>query len=416
MTRVMRQTPLEMWLDHVILTMLFVASRFGIDGFLIRTTAVPPKHRKQMYRLKLAPKPKPPVIIKIKHRVQMYRRKLQPKPRPPVVVKTHHGAAPLLPDFNSARYQEVLAAAIVWARGKGTARSETPAIFIQKIREWTDYNTMQHASDPRPYRSYQEWCDHQFPAQNFESIQRVIQSLEKLGLLVTEQDPDCRDCKRYAVDENAVRDLVGRWAAAHPEIAARFRGTQPRLDTESPRLDPSRDRLGIESGRLVNESHKVVKKESNQFKNKGASPRDTLTLRETDNSGFEDQSADSGSHPPSESLQSQTEDRYASDDAHQDGPIPPVPLAPLPQTDSGVWITAHNQLCHQLNDPVAAMWIKAAQLREYRCIDGMGVYTVAVTSESAKNGLSRGYYRKIESIFRGLQHGPVKIEFEVGNG
>jgi hypothetical protein len=393
---------LERWRDHVFLTLLAAMWGLGFRWPLVQAPATPAKHRRQVYTLK--------------------------KKRPVVVVKQHHGSAPLLPDFNSGRYQEVLAAAIVWARGKGTARSETPAIFIQKICEWTEINKAKGAADPRPYRSYQEWCDHNFPAQNFESIQRVIEALEKLGLLTTEPDPDQSFKKRFAVNEDAVRDLVGRWADAHPEIARNFRGTLTRLGIESPRLDPSTPRLDRESQRLDTESHKVVKKASNQLAIKGASPKDARPLARNDNSGFEGECADSDSHSLSDPLQSlDTSD--APHDVLQDGPIPRSE-APLTQaaateppgihervsssmTAGEVWRTSHQQLSVLFDRPSFDMWLKEAQLRAYAAIDGTCTFTVGVPTAQAVDMLQYRYYRKIQRVFEGLANQPVSITFEV---
>jgi hypothetical protein len=385
-----QQPSLLVWLQIVIASLL----RINLSGSRAA------KHRKRFYKIK--PKPRPVIIVTAPKKHQKRSYKIKPKPRP-IILKQHHGSTPLLPEFNSARYQEVLAAAIVWTRGKGKARSETPAIFIQKIREWTEINRAKGFADPRPYRSYQEWCDKNFPAQNFASIQRVIEDLETLGLLITEADPKQAFKKRFAVNEDAVRDLVERWAAVHPEIAREFRGTVSRLDKESPRLDPSTTRLDPQSGGLDTESHKVVKKASNQFKIKGASPKDTGPLARNDKISFDSEPADSDSHSLSDPLQSPGQD--ASNGEHQDSP-PPVPLTP---SHTGKWETAYAQLAALLDRPTFDTLLKEAVLL---ACDG-GRYRVGVKSEYAQAQLSRGYYRKIENVFRGLHNAPVKIEFEV---
>lgn len=345
-----------------------------------------------------------------KHRNRTF--KIKPKP-PVIAVKQHHGAVPLLLDFNSSRYQEVLAAAIVWARGKGKARSETPAIFIQKIREWTDINKSKGAADPRPYRSYQEWCDHNFPAQNFESIQRVIESLETMGLLVTEQDPEQSFKKRFAVNEEAVRELVERWAAAHPEIAAHFRGTPIPRKIESPRLDPPTPRLDRESERLAIESHKAVKKESIQFSKKGDTPPHPAAATRFEPPALTDENkeVDSDSHADAVEPIGQSN---ATDESGFAGPIPhsEAPLTQIDETAAQVWDMARDQLSNI--DAMFKRWLQEATLRRFMCIDGIATYAVAVSSLQAKEMLQRRYYRNVERVFKGLQNAPVKIEFEVG--
>lgn len=354
--------------------------------------------------------------------------------------RKHHGAALLLTDFNSSKYQDVLAAAIVWERGKGTARTETPAIFIQKIREWTDVNEKNGNSDTRPYRSYQEWCDKNFPAQNFESMQRVVESLEKLGLLITEADPENGGRKRYAVNEAAVHDLIERWAAAHPKIAAHFRSMErrlpkesPRLDSESPRLDPSQKGLDNESDRLSNESQKG----SNQFpKNAvhqaGIKRQPTSGSRGAARSLFEAllrQRTDSHSHNTSD--QGDYSNRTTLDDNAPQSertavphpgsavPSPSVPGAELVigtgsiKTPMDVYTTAHHQLSLLFDRPSFDMWLKTAALQRFELVDGTGVYTVGVPTAHAQDMLQHRYYRKVQRVFEGLQNHPVSITFAV---
>ena len=64
-------------------------------------------------------------------------------------------------------------------------------------------------------------------------------------------------------------------------------------------------------------------------------------------------------------------------------------------------------------DETFKRWLHDAHLRAYQCVDGIGIYSVAVTSDHAQESLQHRYYRNIESVFRGLQNTPVKIEFEV---
>ena len=77
-----------------------------------------------------------------------------------------------------------------------------------------------------------------------------------------------------------------------------------------------------------------------------------------------------------------------------------------------VWRTARQQLSVQ--DQQFKSWLADARLRDYAYIDGVGTYTVAVTLENARTQMQQRYYRGIESVFKGLQNAPVRIEFEVG--
>ncbi len=374
MTYITLKYPLENWWDHAILTMMFVAAWFGLDKMLIKKPAA----------------------------------------------KTYHGAALLIPGYDSGKYQQVLAAAIQFARGERTAKALDPAAFIQKVREWTDYNASRGKADTRPYYSYQDWCDEEFPHHNFASMQRLVKSLEKgeggLGLLITEQDSENEYKKRYAVDESAVNALVDQWAAAHPEAAKKFRGESRRLVSKTPRLEH-------ESEGLAFESHKVVKKAFKQSSINGASPKSTGPLARNDKGSLEGPSVDSGSHRKSDLLQRLAEQQDTPEGERKNNPIPhseapltqidPVLDQPLSastkMTPREVWKTSHHQLSLLFDRASFDMWLKNARLLAYE----NGVYRVSVPTAHAMDMLQYRYYRKIQRVFEGLQNTSVQIKFEV---
>jgi len=355
--------PLEFWWETMLFQVICVATWFGIDT--------------------------------------LYKRK--------AAAKTYHGAALVLPDYNSGKYQEALAAAIVWARGKGTARSETPAIFIQKVREWIDYNTARGKPDVRPYYSYQEWCDEHFPCHNEASLQRVVSTLEELGLIITEQF-NARDLrKRYALDETAIAALMDRWSLAFPETARKFRGATKSLAIESKGFASESTRFNIESGRFDSARHSSSKsiQESNALIKKTTPPQAAAAAQLEAPALMEMKKEGTG-----EGTEDVQKDVTGDSDLVGSIPRSEAPLTQIDAQAAKIWDMARGQLASR--DEVFQRWMKDAELRAYECIDGVATYRIGGLSAQAKDLLQRRYYRNVAQVFGGLYSGPIKIEFEVG--
>lgn len=307
--------------------------------------------------------------------------------------KTHTGAGLLLMGRDALWAQPDLAAAL---------GSSDLAIIVQKIHEWISYNQAENKLSHRragkwwTYNSYQEWIDKHFFWLNHASMGRSVRALEKMGVLITMQGNTRDKRKWYTLDYGRINALV----AALP-LKAGFKNESSRFGSES-------SGFISESTRFKNESHTSSKQASKSKIKTQASAAQTPTpdaVREPQPSPLTEKETTAEHVALDASASAQERTDAASLTSSE------APLSQIDEAAAKTWKTAAHQLSVQ--DEAFKRWLKDAQLRAYTLVDGIGIYKVAVADDHAQQQMQRRYYRNIESVFRGMHNGPMRIEFEV---
>lgn len=326
---------------------------------------------------------------------------------------THHGGGLLL-NGDSLRCQSSLAVVL---------GGSDHALILQKLHEWIEYNrTEGHTRNKRngawwTYNSYTSWRDEHFGWLSDDAIGRRVRDLEKLGVIRTQQLKRGDRRKWYTIDYarlNALlKDAKINAAMTLAPVKARRKAASLNEDAAT-----ANDHAANSHDDSSSESQAFKPNVVTQSSTNGPSAKDTAGAARKANDGLE---ADAPTVADFATVEADFTTQDTPDGGHQDSPIPRSE-APLTQADAitkrpmdpvEIWETARHQLKLMWDEASYTQWLKPATFKGYALVDGVGIYRVRVPSEHAKDQLQHRYYRKVENIFRGLQHGPVSIRFEV---
>lgn len=132
----------------------------------------------------------------------------------------YQGGRVLLPEEESLKVQSSLI----------TLFGDTEAQILQKIREWTDYNTArgthQHKGMTWTYGSYAFWHQKHFPHISQRTMENAFRKLRKEGVLIAERGLSFAGVNTaYRVNENVIQARVAAMEKASTGYGKTFHST-----------------------------------------------------------------------------------------------------------------------------------------------------------------------------------------------
>jgi hypothetical protein len=314
----------------------------------------------------------------------------------------HHGAA-LLMAGDSLQGQRSLA--------KVLGGDMEKAMIVQKLHEWLEFNKAEgNYKNKRDgcwwtYNSYVDWCKNHFDWLSNDKFGRHIRALEKLGVIRTQQMKKRDRSKWYTVDYGRLHTLARAAGETLALMPARVRRERAPINSHHAPVNSHHADLHDDS------SSNAIKKTNalTQDTERGATRRLSEILTER---ALTEAAPDSDSHTEVAAIVGQSKGTGDSDFVGSTPPSSAPP--PIDEKAAKTWDTAYHQLSILLDRPSFDMWLKGAQLRAYRCVEGVDTYTVSVINAHAQDLLQHRYYRNIQRVVAGMGNTPVEIEFEVG--